>query len=121
MKTALVIEDQKPVREALAELLETTGWKTRRMGDGYAALEELLTTSYDLVTLDLNMPSLDGVSLVETVASQEGPNTKTPIIVVSAYLSPTVVENLKELGIHHFLEKPFVAEELLETVKRIFK
>ena len=84
-----------------------------------AALEELLNTPYDLITLDLNMPSMDGVSLAETITSQEGPNASTPIIVISAYLSPSVTENLQQLNIKHFLEKPFVAEELLQIVKEL--
>jgi CheY-like chemotaxis protein len=113
MKRALVIEDQKPVRESVGELLEVAGCEVRLIGDGQAALEELMGSPYDLITLDLNMPSMDGVSLAETITSQDGPNADTPIIVISAYLSPTVTENLQQLNIKHFLEKPFVAEELL--------
>jgi CheY-like chemotaxis protein len=119
MKRALVIEDQKPIRESIGELLEVGGCETRLIGDGQAALEELLNTAYDLITLDLNMPSMDGVSLAETITSQEGPNANTPIIVISAYLSPQVTENLQQLNIKHFLEKPFVAEELLQIVKEL--
>ncbi len=119
MKRALVIEDQKPVRDSIGELLEVAGCEARLIGDGQAALEELLTTPYDLITLDLNMPSLDGVSVVEAIASQEGPNSKTPIIVISAYLSPTVTESLRPFGIVHFLSKPFAAEELLGPVQEL--
>ena len=120
MKHALVIEDQKPVRESIGELLERTGCQVRLIGDGQAALNELLTTPYDLVTLDLNMPSLDGLSMVESIASQESPNRSTPIIVISAYLSPAIMENLRQFGIRHFLSKPFKPEELLVPVRRLF-
>lgn len=119
MRRALVIEDQKPVRESLGELLQVAGCESRLIGDGQAALEEMLTVPYDLITLDLNMPSMDGVSMVETVANQEGPNANTPIVVISAYLSPVVVENLRQLNVEHFLEKPFVAEELLTLVRKL--
>ncbi len=119
MKRALVIEDQKPIRESIGELLEVAGCEARLIGDGQAALEELLATPYDLITLDLNMPSLDGVSVVETLASQESPNSSTPIIVISAYLSPTVTEDLQQFGIVHFLSKPFAAEELLNPVREL--
>ena len=113
MKRAVVVEDQKPVRESIGELLQVIGCEVRMIGDGQAALDELGTTACDLITLDLNMPSLDGVSLVEQVVSEEGPNRQTPIVVISAYLSDAVVDNLKDLGVQHFLSKPFTAEELL--------
>lgn len=121
MKRALVIEDQKPIRESVGELLEVAGCETRLIGDGQAALEELLGCPYDLIILDLNIPSMDGVSLAETITSQDGPNAGTPIIVISAYLSPPVTENLQQLNIKHFLEKPFVAEELLGIVKELLE
>ena len=119
MKRALVIEDLKPVRESIGELLRLAGFEVRLIGDGQAAFEELLKVPYDLITLDLNMPSLDGVSLIEAVASQEGPNNKTPVIVVSAYLSPTTEEDLRQFGIRIFLPKPFEAEDLLIPARRL--
>lgn len=119
MKTVLVIEDQKPVRESIGDLLEMAGCKTRLIGDGQAALELLLETSFDMVTLDLNMPSLDGISLLETLAAQKGPNSKTPIVVISAYLSPQTSEILRQFGIMHCLPKPFETEELLAIVRSI--
>ena len=121
MKTVLVIEDQKPVRESIGDLLELAGFKTRLIGDGQAALEILLKTPFDLVTLDLNMPSLDGISLLETLAAQEGPNAKTPIVVISAYLSPETSETLRQLGVAHCLPKPFETSELLAIVGPITK
>ena len=119
MKRVLVIEDQKPVRESIGELLEIAGCEARLIGDGQAALEELLAGPYDLITIDLNMPSLDGVSIVEVLTSQEGPNRETPVIVISAYLSPATVEDLRQLGIEHFLSKPFEAEDLLGPARKL--
>ena len=117
VKRAVVIEDQKPVRESIGELLKVVGCEVRLISDGQAALDELVDTPCDLITLDLNMPSLDGVSLAEAIASEEGPNSDTPIVVISAYLSDEVVENLKDLGVQHFLPKPFSAEELIKIAE----
>ena len=117
MKRAVVIEDRKPVRESIGELLQVVGCEVRLISDGQAALDELTSVRCDLITLDLNMPSLDGVSLAEGVATEDGPNRDTPIIVISAYLSDEVVENLKELGVEHFLSKPFSAEELIQIAE----
>ena len=119
MKRALVIEDQKLVRESIGELLQVIGCEVRLIGDGQAALNELLGSRYDLITVDLNMPSLDGASVVEAIASQDNPNRETPMIVISAYLSPSVTEDLKPFGVVHFLGKPFQAEELLGPARTL--
>ena len=114
----IVIEDQKPVRESIGEILGLLGCQTHLVGDGQAALETLLETSFDLITLDLNMPSLDGLSLAEALTAQENPNHNTPIIVISAYLSTATLGSLQQLGIKYWLPKPFEADELLEIVKK---
>ncbi|MBS13696.1 MAG: hypothetical protein CME19_19110 [Gemmatimonadetes bacterium] len=119
MKRALIIEDQRPVRESLGELLKLSGFDVRLIGDGHAALEEAMTTTYDLITVDLNMPSLDGLSLIESIVSQDGPNRQTPIIVISAYLSPDTEETLREHGVIDCLSKPFEAERLLDLAKEL--
>ena len=119
MKRALIIEDQRPVRESLGELLKLAGLDVRLVGDGHAALEEAMATQYDLLTVDLNMPSLDGLSLIETVVSEDGPNQKTPIVVISAFLSPDMEQTLRDHGVVDCLSKPFEAERLLELAKDV--
>lgn len=114
----IVIEDQKPVRDSISEILALIGCDTHLVGDGQAALDVLLETKFDLITLDLNMPSLDGLSLAEILSGQDNPNHDTPIIVISAYLSNNTLDSLKQLGIKHWLPKPFEAEELLTFVRQ---
>lgn len=121
MPKVIVIEDQKPVRDSIGELLTLIGCETQLVGDGHAALETLLKTPFDLITLDLNMPSLDGLSLAEALAVQENPNHDTPIIVISAYLSTATLGSLKQLGIKHWLPKPFEADELMKMVRSTLK
>lgn len=119
MKRVLVIEDQKPVRDAVGDLLGTLGLEPKLIGDGAKALEELQRVTYDMITLDLNMPSLDGVSIVESLSSTDGPNARTPIIVVSAYLSEEIEASLKQLGVRFFLGKPFDASDLVAAVNSL--
>ncbi len=119
MKRALIIEDQRPVRESLGELLKIAGFEVRLLGDGYAGLQEALSTGYDLLTVDLNMPSLDGLSLIESLVSSDGPNRQTPIVVISAYLSPDTEDTLRGHGVIGCLSKPFEAERLLDLVKNV--
>ena len=63
------------------------------------------------------MPSLDGLSLAEALSVPENINHDTPIIVISAYLSDNTLSSLQQLGIEHWLPKPFEAEDLLDLVR----
>ncbi len=114
----LVIEDQKPVREAIGEVLEVEGYDVRAIRDGFVAAEAVRKETFDLITLDLNMPSLDGMSIADAI--RESPlNAKTPVIVVSAYLSEGVVSELKGKEISNFLGKPFFPDELIAEAKKV--
>ncbi|MDA0711591.1 MAG: response regulator [bacterium] len=118
MPNILVIEDQKPVRDSISEILALIGCQTTLIGDGQVALEALTDRRFDLITLDLNTPSLDGLSLAEALSSAENLNHETPVIVISAYLSNSTLGSLQQLGIKHWLPKPFGAEELLDLVRK---
>jgi DNA-binding response OmpR family regulator len=118
VKTALVIEDQRPVRDSIGDLLRLSGFDVRLVGDGHAASQALASRRYDVITLDLHLPSLDGVSLAEALM-EEGPNRGTPVVVISAYLDDDTVSALKACGIEHFFSKPFDAKELVGTIQAL--
>ena len=113
----LVIEDQRPVREAMGETLEGAGYEVRLIRDGFAAAEVVRTEAFDVITLDLNMPSLDGMTVAEVIRQSE-PNAKTPVVVVSAYLSEGAVNELRGKRISFFLNKPFFPDDLVAEVAR---
>lgn len=113
----LVVEDQRPVREAMGEALEGEGYEVRMIRDGFAASEAVRSEAFDLITLDLNMPSLDGMTVAEAI--RRSPlNAKTPVVVVSAYLSEGAMSELRGKGISFFLTKPFFPDELTAEVRR---
>ena len=115
-KRVLVIEDQRPVREAIGEVLESEGYEVHTVRDGLVASEAVRSESYDLITLDLNMPSLDGMSVAEAI--RDSPlNARTPVVVVSAYLSDQAMDELRGKGITRFLNKPFFPDGLIAEVK----
>jgi two-component system chemotaxis response regulator CheY len=116
-RKVLVIEDQRPVREAIGETLEEEGYEVRMVRDGFAAVETVEAEAFDLITLDLNMPALDGMTVAEAI--RKSPlNARTPVIVVSAYLSEGVMNELRGKGISEFLNKPFFPDELVAQVNR---
>lgn len=116
-RKVLVIEDQRPVREAMGETLEGEGYEVRMIRDGFAAAEAVQSEAFDLITLDLNLPSLDGMTVAEAILKSPL-NANTPVIVVSAYLSEGVMSELRGKGISRFLNKPFFPDELVAEVQR---
>ncbi len=62
--------------------------------------------------MDLHMPELDGTEIIEPFRK----HADTPVILISAYLDDAEVEQLKQVGIRHFLQKPFTLSELRKVV-----
>ena len=119
-RKALVIEDQRPVREAMGEMLEGAGYEVRLIRDGFTAAEAVRAEAFDVITLDLNMPSLDGMTVAEAIR-QSPHNARTPVVVVSAYLSEGAVNELRGKGITFFLNKPFFPDELIASVEKALR
>lgn len=104
MKVILLVEDDEPIRSALAELLADMdeGYRIIQAENGREAINFLHATTVDLVVTDLNMPVLDGFALL---AHLMGAHARMPVIVLTAYGTPETRRHLKELGAG-YLEKP---------------
>jgi CheY-like chemotaxis protein len=107
---ALVVDDERDLRENIAELLELEGWTTCTATNGREALEILGTQRPMVVLADLMMPVMNGWQLVEAMKRDDALRT-IPVIVVSAHPDPpqgvTVVP------------KPFRVEQLLAMVATV--
>jgi CheY-like chemotaxis protein len=113
-KTVLVVEDDQPIRNAIALILDRHGFRTIVATDGAMAL--LLVDQADVVLLDLLMPVMDGEAFLRRIR-EEG--NYIPVIVMSAaYGRDESLQKMGELKIVEFLEKPFTATHLVEQVKK---
>ena len=77
----LLIEDEPTLRESVAKKLRRSGYETDDCGDGEAALELLAAERYDLVLLDLNLPKVDGMTVLRTLRRTD---LETPVLILSA-------------------------------------
>src|SRR5215210_5988187 len=82
-RRVLIVEDEEPIRELLTFHLGLAGFACVGVGDGKDALHLLQTEEFDLVVLDVSLPSLDGLSLCRAVRRQ-GPNHDVPILMLTA-------------------------------------
>jgi two-component system, NtrC family, nitrogen regulation response regulator NtrX len=118
MSTILIIDDQKPIRNALREILEFEKYTIEEAADGFIGLEMIGNKNYDLVFCDIKMPRLDGLEFLKKVTEKE--NT-IPIIMISGHGDiETAVQTLK-LGAYDYIEKPLDLNRVLNSVKNAFE
>jgi response regulator RpfG family c-di-GMP phosphodiesterase len=111
----LVVDDERVIREILAEFLALEGFSVHTVEDGEKALTELRLRPYDLLITDLKMPRLSGLQLLERV-EQERLGVLT-VLMTGFGTVETAIEAMKK-GAYDYLLKPFKVEEVIHVVQR---
>lgn len=115
MKTILLIEDNKDVRENTADILELENYNVSTAENGKIGVEKALKTHPDLIICDIMMPELDGYGVFERLSN----NIKTssiPFIFLTAKSEKTDLRKGMNLGADDYLTKPFEEVELLDAI-----
>lgn len=119
-KKILVVEDEKNIRENIAELLELEDYDVHIACNGNQGLSKAINLHPDLILSDVMMPEVDGFELLRMVRNQEGIKN-IPFIFITAKSERNDQRFAMGLGADDFILKPFSANELLEAVKSRFK
>ncbi|MYC26851.1 MAG: sigma-54-dependent Fis family transcriptional regulator [Nitrospira sp. SB0662_bin_26] len=122
-KTILVVDDDPDIILMLTDRLEALGYTTLAADDGQLALELLEFEEPGLVLLDLQMPRMTGMEVLEQLARQEPaiPANRPPIIVMTAYGTiPSAVEAMK-CGAADFLTKPLNMDHLTLRIQQVLE
>ena len=114
----LVIDDEPGVRELICDALSISEFSASQANDGLEALSLLRREKFDLLILDINMPKLDGLALLEKLRSE---GAATPVLMLSARADKTDINQGLRLGADDYLTKPFSIEELVLRVKAILR
>jgi DNA-binding response OmpR family regulator len=109
-KAILVVDDERPICDVLAELLQDEGYDVSRAYDGLAALATAERHRPDLVLSDVMMPGLDGVSLVRRLHER---GLRPSVILMSAVYDDVDLPRVC------FVPKPFDVDDLLGTIERL--
>jgi two-component system response regulator AtoC len=111
----LVVDDEAPLRDALARILTAEGYEVLQAGDGKEALGILGAKRFDFLLCDLRMPVMGGLDLLREITARGIPGT---IIMMSAFGTvETAVEAMK-LGAYDYVSKPFMSDEILLTLRK---
>ena len=111
----LVVDDERVIREILAEFLSLEGFSVHTVEDGEKALTELRLHPYDLLITDLKMPRVSGLQLLERVEAERlGVLT---VLMTGFGTVETAIEAMKK-GAYDYLLKPFKVEEVIHVVRR---
>jgi two-component system, LuxR family, response regulator FixJ len=108
-----VVDDEKPIRNALSRLLRLAGLKVETFVSGSEFLESVKDHAPDCVVLDLNMPETDGFE-VENRLTEAG--LRIPIVVITGRDVQKDRERMTERGVAAFLQKPLDGEVLLAAI-----
>jgi CheY-like chemotaxis protein len=124
----LVVDDNLPMRKALAETLKHLNYDTIEAGNGKEALEliESLRAGHPgsasspvaLIMSDLAMPVMDGRELFSELKKR---NIELPFVMLSGYLANNALDDLKEKGLSGWLQKPADIEQISNLLEKILK
>ncbi len=110
----LVIDDETAIREAIRMTLEYEGYKVEEARSGQEGLDKAGKTDYDALLLDIKMPVLDGIEVLENLKAQK---ITSPVVMVSGHGDVHTAVECTKRGAFDFLEKPLNRDKLLLTVR----
>ncbi|MGL4311865.1 MAG: response regulator transcription factor [Paracoccaceae bacterium] len=114
----LLVEDDQPLAEALTALLSSSGYAVDHVADGASAEALAATEPFDLVILDLNLPEMDGLSVLRAMRSREN---AAAVMILTARGSPQERVRGLDLGADDYMTKPFDVSELEARVRSLLR
>src|SRR4030042_89719 len=118
MMRLLVVEDYRPLRESVRKGLGDAGFAVDATGDGQAGLWYAMSNEYDVIILDLMLPGLNGLEILQKLRSE---GREASVLILTA--KDTVQDRVTglDLGADDYLVKPFAFEELLARVRALLR
>jgi two-component system chemotaxis response regulator CheY len=119
MAKILVVDDSSTVRDEVAGFLRKNGLDVDTAVDGKDGLAKLRSNpGVKLVVSDVNMPNMDGLTMVEKIRSELA-NTAVNVVMLTTESSPAMKERGKAAGVRGWIVKPFKGEAVLETFRKL--
>ncbi|MGA0371583.1 MAG: response regulator, partial [Paracoccaceae bacterium] len=117
MGDILIVDDERDIRELIADILEDEGFSARKVGTADDCMREVMTAPPNLLILDiwLKDSDMDGIDILKRV-KKEYPNI--PVVIISGHGNIEIAVAAIKQGAYDFIEKPFNIDQLLVVIKR---
>jgi len=113
-KHILVVDDTPSIRAFLTILLESEGYRVFEAENARQGLQIIQQASIHMMTLDLGLPDMDGLDVLQSVKMH---HPQLPVSILSVRHDPETKRKAFALGANHYLIKPFDTEQMLEMVE----
>ncbi len=122
-KIVMIVDDAAAIRQSVGYSMQESGFEVIEAGDGKDALGKLDKQKVDLIICDVNMPEMDGISLLKTIKEDEKYSSHrfTPIIMLTTEAGEDRKEEGKKAGAKIWMVKPFKPEQLIDVVKKLIQ
>lgn len=112
----LIVDDIKFTRSFIRSIIQSSGiTEIEEASNGNEAVQKASVYYPDIITLDISMPGIDGIQVLEHIRKL---NSHSQVIVISAYIDDYSKQRLKSLGVKHFIPKPFEQSQLSDVIKK---
>jgi len=117
MGDILVVDDEKDIRELIADILQDEGYTTRLAGDSDSCMREINREPPDLIILDIWLKDsrMDGIDILKTTRRD---NPDVPVVIISGHGNIEIAVAAVKQGAYDFIEKPFNIDQLLVVINR---
>jgi two-component system NtrC family sensor kinase len=110
----LIIDDEEAARYGIRRALANPHYEVKEAGDGFAALNDIETFQPDVILSDINMPEMDGITLLKHVKER---NDAPPVVLITAHGSEDLAIEALRAGAYDYIHKPFEIEALRATIR----
>jgi len=117
-KSILVVDDSPSMRQLLSVTLRSAGYQVIEASDGQEALDYARKNPVDLVLTDVNMPHMDGITLIAQLRTLTH-YYLTPLLLLTTETSPERKLDGKQAGATGWITKPFSPQQLISTLERV--
>lgn len=117
-KKVLVVDDSETIRQQVASALERAGFSVVEASDGMDGLERAEQNELCMVILDVNMPRLSGLEMLERL--RENPKHKSlPVLMLTTEVQQSMIERAKKAGARGWMIKPVKMDQLVSAVTKL--
>jgi DNA-binding NtrC family response regulator len=112
----LIVDDEKIIQQTLSGFIREFGHQSHSAYDGITAMQMIADQAFDLALIDVRMPGIDGLALLEKIRKKT-PSLK--VVMITGHGDPAMSEKAKSLGAHDFITKPIRLIDIMSLFDQI--